>query len=255
MALHQIETETTKAVKEAKALCACTIWDMETCQTALISKAEVWHAVCLKGIEDECSLALAEVENCWSTTIGEAESNNASRGCSTQQSHAKDIQHLEVEAIEEEGKDCLAFLTTFGAAFRASPPKSCGIMVTPYHLLLGNAPTSTLLSIPPGVSPPEWESAPQTPPSTAPAATGPSSQSKWQHHSPDWVGPFPHLRLLPKLPPRCHPIPSRRKCPSTRHCQGVARRPSTGTPGLCGRLGRSISRQTGCTSTMRMPPI
>ena len=29
MALHHIESETTKAVKEAKALCAHTIWDME----------------------------------------------------------------------------------------------------------------------------------------------------------------------------------------------------------------------------------
>ena len=32
---------------------------------------------------------------------------------------------------------------------------------------------STLLSIPPGVSPPEQEPAPQTPPSSAPAVTNP----------------------------------------------------------------------------------
>ena len=90
------------------------------------------------------------MENHCSTTIREAESSTASKSCSTQQAHAKDIQHLEVEAIEEEGKDHLVFLTTCGAALRTSPPKGCGIMVTPYHLLLGNAPTSTLLSIPPG---------------------------------------------------------------------------------------------------------
>ena len=66
----------------------------------------------------------------------------------TQFNNAKDIQHLEVEAIEEEGRDCLAFLTTCGATLRANPPEALGIMVTPYHLLLGNAPTSALLSIP-----------------------------------------------------------------------------------------------------------
>ena len=197
MALHQIESETTEAIKEVRALCAHTIWDVETCWTALISETKVQHATCLKGIEDECALALAEAENHCSTTIREAESNIISRAHSTQQSHAKDIQCLEVEAIGEV-RNHLAFLTACSAALRAGPPKGHGIMVTPYHLLLGNAPMSTLLNIPPGVSPPEWESAPQTPPSTAPAATGPSSQSKWWHHLPDWVGSLPHLRLLPK---------------------------------------------------------
>ena len=68
-------------------------------------------------------------------------------------SHAKDIQHLEAEAIEEERRGCLAFFTACCAALRASPPEAHGIMVTPFHLLLGNAPTSTLLNIPPEVSP------------------------------------------------------------------------------------------------------
>ena len=78
-------------------------------------------------------------------------------------------------------------------------------MVTPYHLLLGNAPTSTLLSIPPGVSPPEWESASWNPPFTAPAATGPSLWSKQQYHSPDWVGPSSpteaNSKATPEEPP------------------------------------------------------
>ena len=78
---------------------------------ALISEAQVQHAACLKGIEDKCSLAFADVENYCSTTIREAESNGTYRAHSTQQSHAKDIQCLEAEAIEEEGKVHLAFLT------------------------------------------------------------------------------------------------------------------------------------------------
>ena len=50
MALHQIESETTEAIKEVKALCACTIWDVVTHQMVLKSKAEVHHATCLKEI-------------------------------------------------------------------------------------------------------------------------------------------------------------------------------------------------------------
>ena len=99
VALHQIELETTEANKEAKALCAHTIWDVETCWMVLISKAKVQHAACLKEIEDNYALALAEAENCCLTAIREAESSSTSKAHSIQQSHAKDIQHLEVEAI------------------------------------------------------------------------------------------------------------------------------------------------------------
>ena len=202
MALHQIELETTEAIKEAKALCVHTIWDVETCQIVLVSEAEVWHATYLKEIEDNCSLALAEVENHYSTTTREAESGSSSKAHSTKQSHAKDIQHLEAEAIEEEGKDCLAFLTACGVALRASPHKGHGIMVTLCHLLLDNAPTSTLLSNPLGISPPEWEPALHTPLFTAPAAIGPSPWSKWWHHSPDQMGPPSPLEATSKVTPK-----------------------------------------------------
>ena len=60
-------------------------------------------------------------------------------------------------------------------------------MVTLFHLLLGNAPTSTLLSIPPGVSPLQQESAPQTLPSSATIVPGPSPHSKQQHNLPNQV--------------------------------------------------------------------
>ena len=90
MALHQNESETTEAIKEARSLCARTIQDVETCQTVLISKAKVWHATHIKEIEDNCTHALAEAENCCSTAIREAESRDASKAQSIQQSHAKD---------------------------------------------------------------------------------------------------------------------------------------------------------------------
>ena len=76
-----------------------------------------------------------------------------------------------------------------------------GIMVTPYHLLLGNAPTSTLLSIAWGLSPSEEEPALQTPPFTAPGVTRLSPQSKQQHHVPDWVGPFSPSEATSKVTP------------------------------------------------------
>ena len=197
----------------------------------LISEAKVWHTAHIKEIEDECAHALEEAENCCLIAIREAESRGTSKACSIQQSHTKDIQHLEVEAIEEEGRDHLTFLTACNTALRASLPKAHGIMVTPFHLLLGNAPTSTLLSIPPGVSPPEEKPAPQTPPSSDPAATGPSLQSKWWHNSPDQAESLspsePTSKVTPKEPSH---LKQKGKYPSRRPCKRVTRKPSAGTP-------------------------
>ena len=108
MALCQNESDITKAIKEAKALCAHTIRDAEAHWVALISKAEIQHSTCIKEAEANCACTLAEAGNCCSTAIREAESWGASQAYSIQQSHAKDIQCLEAEVIEEEKGECLA---------------------------------------------------------------------------------------------------------------------------------------------------
>ena len=73
------------------------------------------------------------------------------------------------------------------------------MMVIPFHLLLGNAPMSTLLSIPPGVSPLQQEPAPQTCPTSAPVASRPSPWSKWWHNLPDQVEPPLPLETTSKV--------------------------------------------------------
>ena len=231
MALHQNESEITKAIKEAKALCAHTFWDVETYETVLISEAKVQYTTYIKEIEDDCACALAEAENCCSTAIREAESSGTFKACSIQQSHTKHIQCLEAESIEGEGKDCLAFLAACGTALRASPSKAHGIMVTPFPPTTRKCSYIYPAEYSPGGNPPELEPALQTPPFSAPAATRPSPQSKQQHHLPGWAGPQSPSGLLLKWLLRSHPIQSRRrKCFSTRPCHGVTRKPSAGTP-------------------------
>ena len=108
--LGQNESDITEAIKEAKALCALTIREVEACWVVLISEAKIQHTTCIKEAEADCACTLAEAENHWSI----------------QQSYAKDIQHLEAEAIKEE-KECLTFLTACGTILRASPQMACGI--------------------------------------------------------------------------------------------------------------------------------
>ena len=137
MAFCQNESETTKAIKEAKTLCTCTTRIPEAHRVMLISKAEAQHATCIMEAKANCASIIAEVENCCSMMIRKAESCSVKQAHSIQQSHAKGMQHLETEAIGEEGKDCLSFLTTCGAILQASHPKDHGVLVTPFHLLLG----------------------------------------------------------------------------------------------------------------------
>ena len=151
MALHQNESENTEAIKEAKALCTSTIREAKAHWATLISEAEAWHATCIREAKANCASTIAEVEGCCSTSIRKAESHGAKEACIIQLSHAKGMQCLETEAIEEEGKDHLSFLATCGTALQAIPPEAHGMLMTPCHLLMGNAPLFTLLNIPPGI--------------------------------------------------------------------------------------------------------
>ena len=194
----------TEAIKEAKALCAWTIQDMETHCTVLIWKAEV-QACCLYqgdwGWLHSCLSRGREL--LLNSHQGGRVLRHFPSSAQFNNHIAKDIQCLEVQRpLREEGRDHLTFLAACCTTLRASPPEAHRIMVIPFHLLLWNAPTSALLSIPLGVSPPEQEPAPQTPPSSALAVTRPSPWSKWWYNLPDWVEPLSPSETTSKVTPK-----------------------------------------------------
>ena len=80
--------------------------------------------------------------------IKEGESYSTAQACSIQQSHLEGMQCLKMDALEEEGRDCLSFLSTCGVALQACPPNALGILMYPLHLLTGNMPLAALLSLP-----------------------------------------------------------------------------------------------------------
>ena len=88
MSLCHNESEVTKAIKTAKALCAhtirevealCahTIWEAEAGHTVLVSKVKTHHVTCIKEAEANCTSALAEAEDHCSTAIRRVESQGA----------------------------------------------------------------------------------------------------------------------------------------------------------------------------------
>ena len=121
MALHQNELETIEAIKEAKALCTYTIRGAEAHQAMLISEAEGQHATCVREAKANYASTIAEAENC-----SIAESHSAKQAHSIQQSHAEGIKHLEMEAIEEEGKTTSLSLLPVGQPYRPAPLRPMG---------------------------------------------------------------------------------------------------------------------------------
>ena len=130
MALCQNYSKTTESIKEAKAICT--------------------HST-------------QEAETLCSTTIREAEAWVASQADSLQWSHAKSIQHLEEQAIKEESKGQLNFLSACQAALWASPLELHGMLIAFYHVLLGYVLMSHPFSLSQGNSSSEQVSTPMAP--------------------------------------------------------------------------------------------
>ena len=166
MTLHQNMSKTEESIKEAKVLC-----------THSIRKAEASCAHSIKEAEAKCAHSIKEAEAHCSTAIRQVETHGASQASSIQQSHGKGIQCLGEEAIEEESKGQLNFLSTCQPTLEASPLKSCGILIASYQVLLGHVPTSHFLTFP-------------------------------KEHPPLNKGPSQRLLLLPLLHLDLHPGPS-----------------------------------------------
>ena len=113
--------------------------------------------------------------------IRDAEAQGASQADSLHWSHAKSIQCLEEQAIEEENKSQLDFLSACQATLWASPNELHGLLVASYHILMGQALMSHPFSLSQEASSSEQVSAPMNP---SPPAPERSPRPKWQHPSP-----------------------------------------------------------------------
>ena len=190
----------TESIKEAKAICAHSTQEAKApCSTTI------------KEPKATCACSIQEAETICSKTFRDAEAWGASQADSLHQTHAKSIQHLQEQAIQEESKSQLDFPFACQAFIQASPVDLCGVLVASYHVLMGQTPTSHPFSLSQGAPSTEQASASVAP---SPPVPGHSPRPKWQHPSPDPVdisspvGPYP--KQLQKGPPgqnseRYHP--------------------------------------------------
>ena len=111
MGLCQNGSETTESIKEAKAICVHSTQEAETLCSTTIKEAKATLACFIQEAETLCS-----------TAIREAETQGASQAASLHRSHAKSIQCLEKQAIKEESKSQLDFLSTCEATVKHQRP-------------------------------------------------------------------------------------------------------------------------------------
>ena len=103
-----------RIIKEAKAICIHFTQEAKT----LCSKT-------IKEAKATCACSTQEAETLWSMAIRDAEAQGASQADSLHQAHAKSIQHLVQQVIEEEHKSQLDFLSF---CLSSHPPnQACGI--------------------------------------------------------------------------------------------------------------------------------
>ena len=156
----------------------------------------------IKEAKAICAHSIREAKTLCSTAIREAEAQGASQAGSLQQSHTKTLQCLEEEAIKQESKGQLNFLSACQAALQASPPEFHGMLVSSYQVLLGHALMSHPFSISQGASPSQQGSAPGTPSPPVPECL---PRPKWQPHSPDQLDVLPPGGTTSKATPEGPP--------------------------------------------------
>ena len=109
--------------------------------------------------------------------------------------HAKTIQDLEKQVIQEEGRSQTDFLSTCQAALHTSLVELKGMLVASYYIVMGQATTSHPFTLSEGASPAEQPSTPAAPPAPVPEQ---SPRPKKQHPSPDPADNMPLGRTTSK---------------------------------------------------------
>ena len=187
MSLCWNDSKTMESIKEAKAICTCST-----------QEAEILHSTTVKEAKATCTCCIQEAKTLCSKTIREAEAWGASQADSLHHTHTKSMQHLEEQAIQEKSKSQLDFLFACQTVIQARPGELWGTLVTSYHILMGQAPTSHPFNLSQRASSTEQVSAPVA---SSPPAPGHSPRPKQWHPSPDPVDVSPPSRTMSKATP------------------------------------------------------
>ena len=172
-----------------------------------------------------CSIQAAEVV--CSKAISAAKAQKTSQAVMLQEEHGKYLQNLEEQAFREESRSHHEVLSSCQAVLCHSPQPLRGALAALYHLLLGQAPPS-----PPLVLPPRTPSAEEQPSTAAPPMPMPkqSPRQKGSILCQSQQGTCPWAESPQQLCWGDLPAPRSKRPHPGSSCQSLAMlRPSSGT--------------------------
>ena len=204
MELHQNESKTAESIKEARAISSCVTMDAETLCFSTVKEAKASCIQTTKEAKTTCAYTIWETETACSVAIRDAETQGASQAKSLHRQHAKTIQDLEEQIIQEVGRSQTDFFSTCQAALHASQVELKGMLVASYHILMGQAPMSHPFTLSQGASLAEQASTTAALPVLVPEQ---SLRPKRWHPSPDPVDSMPlggsMCKATSEGPPSC----------------------------------------------------
>ena len=228
MELHQNESETAESIKEARAIWSCITMDADALCCSIVKEAKVTCNETIKEAKATWACTIWEAKTTCSVVIRNAKTQRASQAESLHRQHAKTIQDLEEQVIQEEGRSQTNFLSACQAALHASPVGLKGVLVASYHILMGQTPKSHPFTLSQGASPVEQPSTSATPPAPVPEQ---SPRPKRWHPSPKPCGQHAsgqnHIQdNLGRAPPAPN---SKRSHLGTRYSSRATQKHSAGT--------------------------
>ena len=155
--LHQNESQGATSAAAAKAIYSQAVLEAKTIYQTTVMEAKTTRCHSIQAAEAACSKA-----------ISEAEARKISQAIMFQEEHSKHLQSLEEQAFGEESRSCHNVLSSCQAALCHSPQPLRGALAASYHLLLGQAPPSPPLILPPRTPPMEEQPSTAAPPMPTP---------------------------------------------------------------------------------------
>ena len=165
------ESDTTESIREAKAICDAVIQEAKAACAHSIQEADMCCSTAIKEAKATCAHATKEAKTLCSVAIRDAEAWVASQDGTLQKSNAKSMLHLEEQAIEEENKSQLNFLSVCQTALQVSPVELHNTLVASDQVLMGQVQMSLPYNPLQGASSSEQVPTPVAPSPPAPEPT------------------------------------------------------------------------------------
>ena len=197
--LHQNEFQQATSVTTAKAIFSQAVLEAKTTFQMMVMEAKTTRCHSIQAAEVVCSKA-----------ISEAEAQKTSQAVIFQEEHGKYLQNFEEQAFGEESRSHHKVLSSCQVTLCHSPQLLRGALATLYHLLLGPAPPSPPLVLPPRTPSTEEQPSTATPPMPMPKQ---SPRLKRWHPLPELMGNTPMGGATPAATLGGPPSPKKQETP------------------------------------------